>query len=125
MAGTWALRWWTVLNTWVLDLTINWTGPTSPSTRSCLLKTFYDCIAASTIHYTVCLLMCRQHQDRKKLVRRVNSVLGCSLDFVEEVGQRRMLAKLTSFTELDSGGPSFFSFLINTCVFFFAPYTVL
>lgn len=32
--------------------------------------------------------------DRERVVRRVSSVLGCFLDSVEEVGKRRMLARL-------------------------------
>lgn len=37
-----------------------------------------------------------------KLVKRVSSVLGCPLDFVEEVVDRRMLAKLTSIMDNSS-----------------------
>lgn len=62
-----------------------------------LLRIFYDSgsIRGST------------DRDRKrlnKLVRKANSVLGCPLDTTEEVGGRRMLAKLTSIRATDSGG---------------------
>ncbi|KAK3542872.1 hypothetical protein QTP70_006148 [Hemibagrus guttatus] len=63
-----------------------------------LLRTFYDTVVASAI---LCAIVCwvggSTERDRKrlnKLVRRASSVLGCPLDLVEEVGERRMLAKL-------------------------------
>lgn len=60
-----------------------------------LLRIFYDSgsIRGST------------DRDRKrlnKLVRKANSVLGCPLDTTEEVGGRRMLAKLTSIRDNSS-----------------------
>ena len=41
-------------------------------------------------------------RDRKrlnKLVKRVGSVLDCPLDSIEEVGEKRMFAKLTSIMD--------------------------
>ena len=68
-----------------------------------LLKTFCDSVVASALFYTVvCWGGGCTDRDRKeivKLVRRTASVLGCPLDFVETVGERRMLAKLTSIME--------------------------
>uniref|UniRef100_A0A8C7Z516 Reverse transcriptase domain-containing protein n=1 Tax=Oryzias sinensis TaxID=183150 RepID=A0A8C7Z516_9TELE len=68
-----------------------------------LLRTFYDSVVASVIQYAVaCWGAGSTDRDRKrlnKLVRRASSVLGCPLDFVEEVGERRMLAKLTSIMD--------------------------
>ncbi|KAK3567883.1 hypothetical protein QTP86_027321, partial [Hemibagrus guttatus] len=65
-----------------------------------LLRTFYDTVVASAILYTiVCWVGGSTERDRKrlnKLFRRPSSVLGCPLDLVEEVGERRMLAKLRS-----------------------------
>ncbi|KAK3529637.1 hypothetical protein QTP70_032513, partial [Hemibagrus guttatus] len=63
-----------------------------------LLRTFYDTVVVSAILYAiVCWLGGSTQWNRKrlnKLVRRASCVLGCPLDLVEEVGERRMLAKL-------------------------------
>ena len=71
--------------------------------RRPLLRTFYDSVVASAIHYAVvCWGAGSTDRDRKrlnKLVRRASSVLGCPLPSVEEVGERRMLAKLTSIRD--------------------------
>ena len=68
-----------------------------------LLRTFYDSVVASAILYAVvCWSSGSSERDRKrlnKLVRRAGSVLDCSLDSIEEVGERRMLAKLTSIMD--------------------------
>ena len=65
-----------------------------------LLRTFYDSVVASAIHYAVvCWGAGSTDRDRKRLnrlVRRAGSVLGRTLDSVEEVGQRRTLSKLSS-----------------------------
>ena len=65
-----------------------------------LLRTFYDTVVASAIFYAV---VCwgggcteRDRNRLNKLVKRASSVVGCPLDSVEDVGERRMLAKLTS-----------------------------
>ncbi|XP_051920057.1 uncharacterized protein LOC127599886 [Hippocampus zosterae] len=63
-----------------------------------LLKTFYNSVVASAIYYgIVCWSGSISARDRKRLerlVRKASSVLGCSLDTLEEVGNRRMLTKL-------------------------------
>lgn len=41
-------------------------------------------------------------QRLNKLVKKAVSVLGCPLDLVEVVGERRMMAKLLSLTDNDS-----------------------
>ena len=68
-----------------------------------LLKTFYDSVVASAIFYVVVCWGCgSSERDRKrlnKLVKRAGSVLDCPLDSIEEVGERRMLAKLTSIMD--------------------------
>ncbi|TWW61172.1 putative RNA-directed DNA polymerase from transposon BS [Takifugu flavidus] len=67
---------------------------------------FYDSVVASVIFYAVVCWSCgSSERDRKrlnKLVRRAGSVLDCSLDSIEEVGERRMLAKLTSIMNTPS-----------------------
>nr|XP_043903680.1 uncharacterized protein LOC122783097 [Solea senegalensis] len=72
-----------------------------------LLRTFYDSVVASAIHYAVvCWGAGSMDRDRKKLnklVRRAGSVLGCSLESVEEVGQRRTLSRLLLYY-LGEGG---------------------
>ncbi|TWW61112.1 hypothetical protein D4764_05G0012020 [Takifugu flavidus] len=71
-----------------------------------LLRTFYDSVVASVIFYAVVCWSCgSSERDRKrlnKLVRRAGSALDCSLDSIEEVGERRMLAKLTSIMDTPS-----------------------
>ncbi|TWW81857.1 hypothetical protein D4764_01G0016720 [Takifugu flavidus] len=46
--------------------------------------------------FGVCGSSKRDRKRLNKLVRRAGSLLDCSLDSIEEVGERRMLAKLTS-----------------------------
>lgn len=67
-----------------------------------LLKTFYDSVVASALFYAVvCWGGCTDRDRNRidKLVRRSGSVLGCSLESVVVVGERRMLAKLTSIMD--------------------------
>ena len=68
-----------------------------------LLRTFYDSVMASAIFYAVvCWRGGSTDRDRSrlnKLIRRASSVLDCPLDSIEEVGERRMLAKLTSIMD--------------------------
>ena len=68
-----------------------------------LLRTFYDSVVASAIFYAVvCWRGGSTDRDRNrlnKLIRRASSVLDCPLDSIEEVGERRMLAKLTSIMD--------------------------
>ncbi len=58
------------------------------------LKTFYDTAVASAVLVAVICWGCRgSMRDRKrlnKLMKRQSSVVDCSLDFSEEVGERRM-----------------------------------
>ncbi|TWW55087.1 hypothetical protein D4764_09G0001360 [Takifugu flavidus] len=67
---------------------------------------FYDSVVASVIFYAVVCWSCgSSERDRKrlnKLVRRAGSVLDCSLDSIDGVGERRMLAKLTSIMDTPS-----------------------
>ena len=60
-------------------------------------------MVASAIFYAVVCWGCgSSERDRKrlnKLVKRAGSVLDCPLDSIEEVGERRMLAKLTSIMD--------------------------
>ncbi|TWW80679.1 putative RNA-directed DNA polymerase from transposon BS [Takifugu flavidus] len=71
-----------------------------------LLRTFYDSVVASVIFYAVVCWSCgSSERDRKrlnKLVRRAGSVLDLSLDSIDGVGERRMLAKLTSIMDTPS-----------------------
>ena len=68
-----------------------------------LLRTFYDSVVASAIHYAVvCWKGGSSDRDRSRLnrlIRRASSVLDCPLDSIEVVGERRMLAKLTSIMD--------------------------
>ena len=65
-----------------------------------LLRTFYDSVVASAIFYAVvCWRGGSTDRDKirlKRLIKRASSVLDCPLVSIEEVGERRMLAKLTS-----------------------------
>ena len=48
------------------------------------------------------LLEQQHHREREKLdkvIRKSSSVLGCPLDSVREVGDRRVLSKLTSMLD--------------------------
>lgn len=60
-------------------------------------------MVASAIFYAVVCWGCGStERDRKrlnKLVRRASSVLDCPLETIEEVGERRMLTKLTSIID--------------------------
>lgn len=60
----------------------------------------YVSVVASAIHYAVVAWISSiTVAERKKLVEveeRAGSVLGCSLDLVEVVGDRRMVVKLSS-----------------------------
>ncbi|XP_073674252.1 uncharacterized protein [Garra rufa] len=68
-----------------------------------LLRTFYDTVVASVVLYSiVCWAGSSSDRDRKrlnKLVKRAGSVLGCTLDTIEEVAERRMLVKLSSIMD--------------------------
>ncbi|KAI5085856.1 gastrula zinc finger protein XlCGF28.1-like [Silurus meridionalis] len=68
-----------------------------------LLKTFFDSVVASAIFYgVVCWGSSISTADRKrldKLIRKASSVLGIPLDTVQEVGERRMVTKLSSLLE--------------------------
>ncbi|XP_054643404.1 uncharacterized protein LOC129187756 isoform X2 [Dunckerocampus dactyliophorus] len=68
-----------------------------------LLRTFYDSVVASAIFYAVgCWRGDSTDRDRSRinrLIRRASSVLDGPLDSMEEVGERRMLAKLTSIMD--------------------------
>lgn len=71
-----------------------------------LLKTFYDSVVASAIFYGV-VWWCSSISIAKmkrldKLIRKASSVLGIPLDTVKEVGERRMVAKLSSLLENDT-----------------------
>ncbi|CAI5692356.1 unnamed protein product [Oreochromis niloticus] len=68
-----------------------------------LLRTFYDTVVASAIF---CAVVCcsggmaeRDTGKLNKLVRRVSSVLDCPLKSIEQVGEERMLSKLTSIMD--------------------------
>ncbi|TWW71213.1 hypothetical protein D4764_17G0006960 [Takifugu flavidus] len=71
-----------------------------------LLRTFYDSVVASVIFYAVVCWSCgsseRERKRLNKLVRRAGSLLDCSLDSIDEVGEKRMLAKLTSIMDTPS-----------------------
>ncbi|GAA6097714.1 glutamate receptor 1a [Tachysurus ichikawai] len=71
-----------------------------------LLKTFFYFVVASAMFYgVVCWCSSISITERKrldKLIRKASSVLGIPLDTVQEVGERRMVAKLSSLLENDS-----------------------
>lgn len=71
--------------------------------QGALLRTFYDSVVASVIFYsTVCWSSSLSTAERKrldKLIRKASSVLGCSLDPVQVVGDRTTLAKITSLLD--------------------------
>lgn len=68
-----------------------------------LLRNFYDSVVASVIFQGVATwaggVSTRDKKRLDKLVRRAGSVLGCSLDSVDSVGDRRMMAKLSSMLD--------------------------
>ncbi|KAJ0022335.1 hypothetical protein NQD34_009825 [Periophthalmus magnuspinnatus] len=68
--------------------------------RGSLLKTFYGSVVASAILYgVVCWNSSITERERKKLdkvIKKSSSVLGCPLDSVQEVGDRRVLANVIS-----------------------------
>ena len=74
--------------------------------QGALLETFYDSVVASAVFFgVVCWGSRISTADRKRLDRlnrRASSVLGYLLDPVEVVGQRRMMAKLSSFKDNQS-----------------------
>ncbi|KAK3562875.1 hypothetical protein QTP86_011117 [Hemibagrus guttatus] len=74
-----------------------------------LLKTFFDSVVASAIFYgVVCWCSSISTADKKrldKLIRKASSVLGMPLDTIQEVGERRMVAKLSSLLENDPSHP--------------------
>ena len=74
--------------------------------QGALLRTFFDSVVASAIFFGVaCWGSSISTADRKrlnKLIRRASSVLGCPLDTVEVVGDRRMVAKLSSLMDNSS-----------------------
>ena len=65
--------------------------------QGALLRTFYDAVVASAIFYgVVCWGSSISTADRKRLnriIKKSSSVLGCPLDPVEVVGDRRMRTK--------------------------------
>ncbi len=71
-----------------------------------LLRTFYDSVVASAVLYgVVCWSSSITERERKKLdkvIKKSSSVLGCALDSVQEVVDRRVLAKLTSMLDHES-----------------------
>lgn len=69
------------------------------------LKTLFDSVVASAIFSVVCWCSSISTSDRKrldKLIRKASSVLWMSMDTVQEVGERRMVAKLSPLLENDS-----------------------
>ena len=74
--------------------------------QGALLRTFYNTVVASAIFYgVVCWsssISAAEGKRLDKLVRKASSVLGCPLDSVQVVGERRMMAKLTSLLDNDS-----------------------
>lgn len=68
-----------------------------------LLRLFHNSVVASAIP---CSVVCWRngitvtHRTKlKKLIRKANSVLRCSLDSMEEVGKRRIMAKLLAISD--------------------------
>ena len=78
--------------------------------QGALLKTFYDSVVASAIFFWVVWWGSSiSSADRKRLDRlnrRDSLVLGYQLDSVEIVGQRRMMAKLSSLMDNQSHPPA-------------------
>ncbi|XP_078255788.1 uncharacterized protein LOC144593702 isoform X3 [Rhinoraja longicauda] len=71
--------------------------------QEALLRTFYNTVVASAIFYgVVCWSSSISGKRLDKLVRKASSVLGCPLDSVQVVGERRMMAKLTSLLDNDT-----------------------
>ena len=68
-----------------------------------LLRTFFETVVASAIFFgVVCWSSSITAADRKrldKLIKKASSVLGCPLDSVQVVGERRMIAKLSSLMD--------------------------
>lgn len=93
----------------ILEDSIQWATSTvtiasdSRLPRTTLLRTCYDNVVACAILYAMVCWGCgsyeRDWKRLNKLVRRANSVLDCPLNTTEEVGDRRMLAKLTSIVD--------------------------
>lgn len=74
----------------------------SVGVQGTLPMTFYEYVVASANFYcNFCWLASTSARDRERLdrqVRRVSSVLGCSLDSVEDVNNRKKAPKLTGQT---------------------------
>lgn len=71
--------------------------------REGLLRTCYDSVVASAMFYAVAAwgssITASEREKLDRLVKRAGSVLGCSLDPVEVVSDRRMVAKLPSILD--------------------------
>ena len=65
-----------------------------------LLKTVYDSVVSSIVMYGVVFwgssITAAEAKKQNNLVKKAGSVLGCSLDPVEVVGDERMMTKLSS-----------------------------
>ena len=87
-----------------------------------LLTSFYDSVVASAIFYgVVCWSSSISAADRRrldKLIKKSSSVLGCPLDSVQEVGESRMMDKLSSHLQdtISALGSSFNRLIHPQCV---------
>ncbi len=74
--------------------------------QGALLRTFFDSDLATAIFYgVVCWgssIMTAVSKRLDKLIRKASSVLGCPLNPVQVVGERRMMAKPSSLLENNS-----------------------
>lgn len=81
-------------------------GHLGPSVHGAPLRTFYDSVAASVIRRgAVCWSGSISAADKRRLnglVEKVSSVLGCLLEPVEVVDDRRMIAMLSVLMENQS-----------------------
>ena len=68
-----------------------------------LLRTFFNSVVASVVSYAVVCWVrgCSERDNNRlnRLIKRASSVCGCPLDSIELVGERRVLAKLSSIMD--------------------------
>nr|XP_008281790.1 PREDICTED: uncharacterized protein LOC103358552 [Stegastes partitus] len=66
-----------------------------------LLRTFYDLVVCGVVCWSSSITAA-ERKSLNKLVKKAGSVLGCSLDPVEVVGDRGMMTKLSSYMDITS-----------------------
>ena len=70
--------------------------------QGALLRTFIDAVVASAMEWSAGAAVCQQLTGGDRLIRKASAVLGCPLDTVQVVGERRMVLKLSSMMDNES-----------------------